>query len=853
MAAMMLLPIGAAAQDAIHGVDGYYNFTPTQMKASGMWHIGNNGKKLSGYYPEIVYDESEMTYAKFIMGVNNATPNDAGVYGCRSEFVLEEVSKGDGCMQITSAYPVIAFKFSAPVNNVSWDGGDSWGYYEPEFSWYNPEAEDASGVNPGQTSGNKNKLQLNGLDNNGRYRFVHYSPTLKDIFGRDSVQLNRSSALGEEVRKLYSWNGEDKLIWRVIRLLPNESNPELADLIIAMDLSTIVNADGTPYVDLAPIKMKYVSFMALSINGTLDERPYINFKWLKTFTSMDAFNESLCDEQNWGDGPKVDPNKAVLNGELYAMKQLIKNYQFSDQIDVLNTALTAATTVYNDAASTSADYAAQVEALATAKQQFMTAIVYDNSESKMSTFYSLTGMALGLSSQDVTVGNYTGKYMTLVSAENAANFLLTKNGEVAGQTCYIVQTGAYSMVQASDQQLLFVPATQLSNSSARANLVLSNRKTADDPGYDFKVGQYYYYYSEDDGEFTVTTEFPTVEDESELTSYLFYPQAAAPYDVTDHNEETHPMISGEGSWNEFNGEVDVVINPAYEYSFAAYDWDAAAKATAMERAKQNQFEGWRTNGWRLRENIEAATLENGEKVMKVTLKPEYDLIHNDSVSASMATTDFTNNQFSIMREHGAYSSALNKAPINNQQCDSLWAINMNAGINRYFAMKWKANSETITFNGLTFFVRKNIEEPGVGNSTLLEKRGDVYVWDLLDCGIPYGDRKACAQYMSWNGVTSPQDAVYVDWMRFYSSLDEIPSETMEVPAGTEAKEGDVNGDGAVDVADISAIISRMAGDENIDEKAADVNGDGAVDVADISSVITIMAESSRRSTNIVTD
>ena len=59
--------------------------------------------------------------------------------------------------------------------------------------------------------------------------------------------------------------------------------------------------------------------------------------------------------------------------------------------------------------------------------------------------------------------------------------------------------------------------------------------------------------------------------------------------------------------------------------------------------------------------------------------------------------------------------------------------------------------------------------------------------------------------------------------------------------GGETKKGDVNNDGAVDVADISAIISRMAGDSNINEKAADVNGDGAVDVADISSVISIMA------------
>lgn len=50
---------------------------------------------------------------------------------------------------------------------------------------------------------------------------------------------------------------------------------------------------------------------------------------------------------------------------------------------------------------------------------------------------------------------------------------------------------------------------------------------------------------------------------------------------------------------------------------------------------------------------------------------------------------------------------------------------------------------------------------------------------------------------------------------------------------------DVNGDGAVDVADISSVIRVMAqGDSDV---SADVNRDGAIDVADISAIITKMA------------
>ena len=65
------------------------------------------------------------------------------------------------------------------------------------------------------------------------------------------------------------------------------------------------------------------------------------------------------------------------------------------------------------------------------------------------------------------------------------------------------------------------------------------------------------------------------------------------------------------------------------------------------------------------------------------------------------------------------------------------------------------------------------------------------------------------------------------------------TEIIIAPASGEVQKGDVNGDSAVDVADISAIITVMAA--GTDDKTADVNGDGAVDVADISSVITIMA------------
>jgi len=60
-----------------------------------------------------------------------------------------------------------------------------------------------------------------------------------------------------------------------------------------------------------------------------------------------------------------------------------------------------------------------------------------------------------------------------------------------------------------------------------------------------------------------------------------------------------------------------------------------------------------------------------------------------------------------------------------------------------------------------------------------------------------------------------------------------------MPQQPAAAEGDVNGDGVVNVSDISAIINVMAGTAVF--AGADVNGDGVVNVADISRVITLMA------------
>jgi hypothetical protein len=88
-------------------------------------------------------------------------------------------------------------------------------------------------------------------------------------------------------------------------------------------------------------------------------------------------------------------------------------------------------------------------------------------------------------------------------------------------------------------------------------------------------------------------------------------------------------------------------------------------------------------------------------------------------------------------------------------------------------------------------------------------------------------------------VSTKENVTVIGIVNVYSNAYQIKLTKNAEVAGDGIK-GDVNGDGVVDVADISAIITTMATGDN--DPAADVNNDGTVDVADISTVITIMAD-----------
>jgi hypothetical protein len=153
----------------------------------------------------------------------------------------------------------------------------------------------------------------------------------------------------------------------------------------------------------------------------------------------------------------------------------------------------------------------------------------------------------------------------------------------------------------------------------------------------------------------------------------------------------------------------------------------------------------------------------------------------------------------------------------------------------------EAAAQTLCFYGDATISGGTIENKGTGSGCA--SNGSVII---TDCRI-----SANNVLLRWDGATlTCSGGLYSQPVK-----DELLAEGCECVdnTATDTKEkypykvinstkGDVNGDGSVDVSDISSVISYISGDESIDETKADVNGDGVVDVADIASVITIMAE-----------
>ena len=156
----------------------------------------------------------------------------------------------------------------------------------------------------------------------------------------------------------------------------------------------------------------------------------------------------------------------------------------------------------------------------------------------------------------------------------------------------------------------------------------------------------------------------------------------------------------------------------------------------------------------------------------------------------------------------------------------------------------------LTISSSTFTVITNAEKtdyalPNLRRFLLEDSEGDavenVY-WLVISLrdgtieGIPFTDRpKITINDDKFSVKSAAHNVDYVATnVGSFRVTDHFDADSSDVNA-------DTNGDGSVDVADISAVISVMAGGAEASSTSTDVNGDGIVDVADIAAIISVMA------------
>ena len=113
----------------------------------------------------------------------------------------------------------------------------------------------------------------------------------------------------------------------------------------------------------------------------------------------------------------------------------------------------------------------------------------------------------------------------------------------------------------------------------------------------------------------------------------------------------------------------------------------------------------------------------------------------------------------------------------------------------------------------------------------------IYVgdgWRLSDMAQTFSRDvfNGCTSLVGGKGTA--YDASHVD--AGYAHIDGGPSNPGYFTEKTDFIRGDVDGDGSVDITDVSTLIDLLLGDGIVSNPSADCNQDGVVDIADVSSL-----------------
>ena len=766
----------AGARD-VHGVNGYYNWTAAQMQANALMDFGPEGKQWAQWNPSFKF---EGDYVRSIPGVHQTEfkPENGG-FLLRSRLDWREKVKGEGFMTITPDYPVFVAKLSIPrqTKNTKANESDYW----IEFFWHNPYtgAQDVDMENEqgGGTWGFKKGLDV----------VKGHAPWAKDALGRDSIFLyNRDrndSTLSVRVN-----TGDNELtaqkndtVWYMKRLHVTEDQ-EKCEIIVAVNFGSIRDSSSMALpshrlIDRVPVKISHFSIGFITRGDTMyaetdaegdtivkrartpEEMPYMNIKWLKTFPSMDAVVKSLTAENNWGDGPVSNPQKDILNTALYEAEKVIKGFQnYMGDADEAYAALKEvhgrADVVYNKADATTEEYLSAIEEVNAAVAEFYS---YVNPAEDLIYNYIRTadnGTSLYVSTSEVTKDTYTGYPLALGANESATPLTFVPVGESNGQLAYNLKGKDGVVVQCTDGTLLMVKGTD-----DAATFTFADRDG--EGSFDMKCGSFYYYKS--GYELKPVKEFPefSSEDYDSMIPYCFLIEdALGSYVPTD--DEKSGLFE---AW-EFNGEAE--DDPSTKGTING------AELVMGEHGQTFMIDGWRMNRWSMWSRVDKGVYdsEDGQLgCLKVTVAGTYDTFDG----MSMGNTTVYPSGAALRREGGVFEPFYERNPVGDVRDESC-LVNLNPGVRRYLAIKCMGTNPDMTISVFNFLPKADTQAEGFAlNLADAHAKGDVYYWDLLRYGT-VGKLPFLSQYMTLQGF-GQGDAFYIDWIRTYATVDDIPSES----------------------------------------------------------------------------
>jgi len=120
------------------------------------------------------------------------------------------------------------------------------------------------------------------------------------------------------------------------------------------------------------------------------------------------------------------------------------------------------------------------------------------------------------------------------------------------------------------------------------------------------------------------------------------------------------------------------------------------------------------------------------------------------------------------------------------------------------------------------------------NEQVNAQPGDIVLYNGSNICLFYGSNS-----WSYTRLGHIDDLTQSELRTFLKAGESNISVTLSPTAGTAAKRGDVNGDGEVNIGDVTALIDLLLSGETGPE-VADVNVDGEVNIGDVTSVIDLL-------------